>query len=213
MAAFDLEEQEQLEEFKAWWQRWGNLVLLGLAVAVASASGWNWWQHSIATKNLEAGAIYEKLTQSLAARDAKTARAAGAELIDKYDSTAYAPRAALLLAKLNYGNKDVKSALAQLEWAVAHSKEAALKDMARLRLAGVMLDEKQYDAAMKQLDSPHSDAFAARFSDLKGDTLLAQGKNAEARTAYQAALNKMETDNPYRSIVELKLDALGGPEK
>jgi predicted negative regulator of RcsB-dependent stress response len=66
---------------------------------------------------------------------------------------------------------------------------------------------------MKQLDSPHSDAFAARFSDLKGDTLLAQGKNAEARTEYQAALNKMETDNPYRSIVELKLDALGGPAK
>jgi predicted negative regulator of RcsB-dependent stress response len=157
--------------------------------------------------------VYEKLTQSLAANDPKGAREAGAMLIDQYKSTAYAPRAALLLAKLNVEGKDLKSAQTQLEWAVANSKEPAVKDLARLRLAGVQLDQQQYDAALKTLASSHSDAFAFRFHDLKGDVLLAQGKQADARAAYQAAFSDMQEDNPYRTLVELKLDAMGGPAK
>lgn len=213
MATYDLDEQERLDELKAWWKRWGNLVMVGLAVVVAAAAGWRYWQSSVVTQSLEAATVYEQLTQSLAANDAKAAREAGAMLIDQYKGTAYAPRAALLLAKLNVGAKDLKSAQAQLEWAAAHSKEPAVKDLARLRLAGVQLDQKQYDAALKTLSATHSDAFAFRFHDLKGDVLLAQGKPAEARAAYQAAFGKTTEDNPYRNIVELKLDALGGEAK
>src|SRR5512139_2090771 len=209
MATYDLDEQERLDELKAWWKRWGNLVLIGLAVVIAAAAGWRYWQNRVMTQSLEAATVYEKLTQSLAANDAKAAREAGAMLIDQYKGTAYAPRAALLLAKLNVMAKDLKSAQAQLEWAAANSKEPAVKDLARLRLAGVQLDQKQYDAARKTLAGTHSDAYAFRFHDLEGDVLLAQGKPADARAAYQMAFSKMTEDNPYRSIVELKLDALG----
>jgi predicted negative regulator of RcsB-dependent stress response len=213
MATYDLDEQERLDELKAWWKRWGNLVMIGLAVVIAAAAGWRYWQTRTLTQSLEAAAVYEKLTQSLAASDAKSAREAGGMLIDQYKGTAYAPRAALLLAKLNFMGKDLKSAQAQLEWAAANSKEPAVKDLARLRLAGVQLDQKQYDAALKTLSGSRSDAFAPRFDDLKGDVLLAQGKPAEARAAYQAAFGKMAEDNPYRNIVELKLDAMGGDAK
>jgi predicted negative regulator of RcsB-dependent stress response len=213
MATYDLDEQERLDELKAWWKRWGNLVMIGLAVVIAAGAGWRYWQNRTVTQSLEAAAVYEKLTQSLAANDAKGAREAGAMLIDRYKGTAYAPRAALLLAKLNVVGKDLKSAQAQLEWAAANSKEPAVKDLAHLRLAGVQLDQKQYDAALKTLSGTHSDAFAFRFHDLRGDVLLAQGKQADARAAYQAAFGKMQEDNPYRNIVELKLDALGGAAK
>jgi len=213
MATYDLDEQERLDELKAWWKRWGSLVMIGLAVAIAAGAGWRYWQNRTVTQSLEAAAVYEKLTQSLAANDAKGAREAGAMLIDQYKGTAYAPRAALLLAKLNVGAKELKSAQAQLEWVAANSKEPAVKDLAHLRLAGVLLDQKQYDAALKTLSVTHSDAFAPRFDDLKGDVLLAQGKPAEARAAYQAAFGKIAEDNPYRNIVELKLDALGGESK
>jgi len=213
MATYDLDEQERLDELKAWWKRWGNLAMLGLAVVIAAAAGWRYWQNHTVTQSLEAATVYEKLTQSLAANDAKGAREAGSMLIDQYKNTAYAPRAALLLAKLNAGATDMKSAQAQLEWAVANSKEPAVKDLARLRLAGLQLDQKQFDAAMKTLSATHSDAFAFRFHDLKGDVLIAQGKPAEARAAYEAAFGKMAQDNPYRNIVELKLDALGGASK
>ncbi len=213
MATYDLDEQERLDDLKAWWKRWGSLVMVGLAVVIAVAAGWRYWQNHVVTQSLEAATVYEQLTQSLAANDAKAAREAGAMLIDQYKGTAYAPRAALLLAKLNAGAKDLKSAQAQLEWAAANSKEPAVRDLARLRLAGVQLDQKQYDAALKTLSATHSDAFAFRFLDLKGDVLLAQAKPAEARAAYQAAFGKTAEDNPYRNIVELKLDALGGEAK
>ena len=213
MATYDLDEQERLDELKAWWKRWGNLVMIGLAVAIAAAAGWRYWQNRAVTQSLEAATVYEKLTQSLAANDVKGAREAGAMLIDQYKGTAYAPRAALLLAKLNVAGQDLKSAQAQLEWAAANSKEPAVKDLAHLRLAGVQLDQKQYDAALKTLSGTHSDAFAFRFHDLRGDVLLAQGKQAGARAAYQEAFSKMQEDNPYRTIVELKLDSLGGQAK
>ena len=213
MATYDLEEQEQLDELKAWWKRWGSLTMLGLAVVLAAAAGWKYWQHYTTTQASEAAVIYGKLTQSLQQNNAKTARDVGAILIDKYPRTPYASRAALLLAKLNFDNKDVRSTQAQLEWVIAHTKEAALKDLARLRLASVLLDQKQYDAALKQLDSPHSDAFGFRFDDLKGDVLLAQGKNDQARALYQAGFGKLTADNAYRNIIELKLNALGGPVK
>ncbi len=213
MATYDLDEQERLDELKAWWKRWGSVVMVGLAVVIAAAAGWRYWQNRTVTQSLEAAAVYEKLTQSLAANDTKGAREAGSMLIDQYKGTAYAPRAALLLAKLNVVGKDLKSAQSQLEWAVANSKEPAVKDLARLHLAGVQLDQKQYDAALKTLSASHSDAFAFRFEDLRGDVLMARGKQAEARAAYQAAFGKMEQDNPYRNIVELKLDALGGEAK
>lgn len=213
MATYDLDEQERMDELKAWWKRWGSLMMIGLAVVIAAAAGWRYWQNHTVTQSLEAATVYEKLTQSLAANDGKGAREAGAMLIEQYKDTAYAPRAALLLAKLNVTSKDLKSAQSQLEWAVANSKEPTVKDLARLRLAGVQLDQKQYDAALKTLTGTHSDAFAFRFEDMRGDVLVAQGKKNEARAAYQAAFGKMEKDNPYRSIVELKLDALGGETK
>lgn len=213
MATYDLDEQERMDELKAWWKRWGSLILVGLAVAIAAAAGWRYWQNHTVTQSLEAATVYEKLTQSLMANDAKAAREAGAMLIEHYKGTAYAPRAALLLAKLNVTSKDLKSAQNQLEWAVANSKEPAVKDLARVHLAGVQLDQKQYDAALKTLAGSRSDAFAFRFEDMRGDVLMAQDKKDEARAAYQAAFGKMEKDNPYRSIVELKLDALGGETK
>ncbi len=213
MATYDLEEQEQMDELKAWWKRWGNWTMLGLAVVLAVTAGWKYWQYHTATQAMEAAVVFGKLTESVQQNNAKAARDVGAVLIDKYPRTAYAPRAALLLAKVNFDNKDVRSAQAQLEWVIAHTKEAALKDLARLRLAAVLLDQKQYDAALKQLDSAHSDAFGFRFDDMKGDVLLAQGKHPESRAAYQAAFNKMNAEHPYRTLVELKLNALGGPLK
>jgi predicted negative regulator of RcsB-dependent stress response len=210
MATYDLEEQEQLDQLKAWWKRWGSLTLAVLAVVVAAAAGWRYWQLKQETQRQESAAIYGKLTQTLKASDMKTAREVGAALISQYPDTPYATRAALLLGKLEAGSKDGKAAEAQFAWAIAHTKEPALKDLATLRLAGVMLDEKKYDDALKQLDSVHTDAFGFRFDDLRGDVQMAQNKLAGARKSYQAAMKKMDADNPYRKVVDLKLDSLGG---
>jgi predicted negative regulator of RcsB-dependent stress response len=49
----------------------------------------------------------------------------------------------------------------------------------------------------------------ALVADRRGDVLLAQGKTAEARAAYQAAYKAMDEKIDYRRLVEAKLTALG----
>jgi len=85
-----------------------------------------------------------------------------------------------------------------------------LKDVARLKLASVLLDEKSYAEAMALLDAAHPDSFTGLYADLKGDVLIAQGKNEEARAAYQQAFEKSDAKSPYRNLIQMKLDALGG---
>lgn len=212
MAAFDLEEQEKLDELKAWWKRWGNAVTIGVAAILFAAAGYEYWKNHAARQNDEAAAYFNRMQQALQAGDKKLAKDTGAVLIDKFSGTAYATRAAMTLATLNARDKDVKSAKAQLEWTIEHTKEAALRDVSRLRLAGLLLDERKYDEALAQLNAAHSDAYAPRFDDMKGDVYLAQGKHEEARAAYSAAFAKLKETSPLRGLVEMKLDSLGGPK-
>jgi predicted negative regulator of RcsB-dependent stress response len=210
MAAYDLEEQEQIEVLKAWWKRNGNTVILAVTVfaaTVAGVQGWRYYQNSQAVK---ASMMYELLQNAAKSGDAKKARDAAGQIMEQYSGTPYAPRAALMAAKTNYDNGDMQSAKAQLQWAADHAKEDEVRDMARLRLAGVLLDEKNNADALKQLAAGSSPAFSALFSDLQGDILAAQGKTAEARSAYQVAVEKIGEKSPYRQLIKMKLDGLGG---
>lgn len=213
MAAFDLEEQEQLEALKAWWRQWGSYVIYGVSALLIAVAGYQYWRTHTANQLVEASVHFDSMNNALEAGNMKTAREQGALLMDKYGKTPYATRAALMVASINVQNKDAKSARAQLEWVAENTKEAALRDVARLRLAGLLLDEKDYEGALKTLGASHTDAYAPRFDDLKGDVHLAQGKTAEARTAYSAAFAKLQDDSPLRGVVEMKLDSLGGPDK
>ena len=208
MAAYDLEEQEQLAELKAWWRQNGNLVL-GTITAVllvfAAWNGWRWYQRSQA---LEAAALYENLQQAARMSDGKAARDAAGGILEKYAGTAYAPLAALVSAKVNYQAGDLKTARAQLQWVVDNTGQEEVRAIARLRLATVLMDDNAYDEAMKILAAKPVEGFDALFSSMRGDILSAQKKRAEARTAYRAAADRA-TDAAFRETLRLKLDALG----
>ena len=212
MAHYDLEEQEQIDSIKTWWKMYGNLVsgvILAGSLAVIGWQGWNWYQRSQAA---QASAIYGVLEQAVAVRDAQRVKAAAGELAEKFGGTSYAALGALVAARQSFEAGDLKTAKAQLSWAADKGKDE-IKDLARLRLAAVLLDEKAYDEALKQLESAHAAAFAARFLELKGDVLAAQGKKPEARTAYKAALDKGEghegRGGAGRELLRQKLDNLG----
>lgn len=207
--AYDLEEQEQLDVLKDWWKRNGNTVLLAVGVFAAVVAGMQGWRHYQKNQQQQAAMVYEAVQTGAQTRDIKRIRDAAGQLIEKYPGTPYAARAALLVAGANLESGDAKSAKAQLQWVTEHAKEEGARDIARLRLAGILLDEKNYAEALKQLEAPHAKAFAGLFADLKGDVLAAQGKTAEARAAYQAALEKMDEKSAYRQVVQMKLDGLG----
>ena len=209
--ALDHEEQEQLAALKGWWDEHGNLVVIvvaAIAIAAASWRGWDWYQSK---QSSQASALYEMLTRAVEAGDAKTMRDASGALAVDYSRTLYASMGALVSARYYFDHHDVKGAKAQLEWVLEHSRSDDLKDLARLRLAAVLLDAKAYDDALKQLDAPHGEAYAAQYAALKGDVLVAKHESKQARAAYQVALDKADKDdNTFRQSVQIRLEALGG---
>lgn len=220
MASYDLEEQEQIDELKTWWKMHGNLVtsvVVAGALAVIAWQGWNWWQRNQAAR---ASVLYGAVQMATVQQDAKRARELTGELIDKYSGTAYAGLAALLSAKAQADGGDAKSAQAQLAWAADNAKDDGVRDLARLRLAALLLDDKAYEEAMKRLAAEPVPSLLARFNELRGDVQAAQDKMAEARTAYELALNKVDealkqgggeaqARAAYREVVQTKLDGLG----
>jgi predicted negative regulator of RcsB-dependent stress response len=209
--ALDLEEQEQVAELKAWWTQHGNLVLavvIAAAVTVVGWQGWRWVQHSQAA---QASVLYDRLNKAAQAGDAKALRDVAGTLVESYPRTLYASMGALLVAKFYFERNDLKTARAQLQWVIEHSPSEDFRDLARLRLAAVLLDEKAYDEALKLLDAPHAPAYDAQYAALKGDVLVAKNQLAEARAAYQLALEKADRrDSPFRESVRMRLEALGG---
>ncbi len=209
MAALDLQEQEQLETLKAWWKDNGNFVLGLLLAVVVAMGGWRGWQYYQAKQSAEAATLYAEFTRQLGSGDAKRVNDAAAAVMEKYSGTAYASRAALMAAQVNEFDKDIARAKTQLQWTIDHAGEATLKDVARLRLAAILMDEKKYDDSMKLLNAAHPDAFNGLYADLKGDVLSAQGKTEEARTAYKLAYEKTDAKSMYRNLIQMKMDALG----
>lgn len=210
MAHYDLEEQEQIDSIKTWWNMYGNLVtslVTAVALAVVGWQGWNWYQGNETAK---AAGVFAVLEQAVQAGDAQRIKSTAGELTEKYGRSGYAGLGALLAAKHSFDAGDLKTAKAQLGWVAENAKDE-LRDIARLRLGAVLLDEQAYDEALKQLEATPADAFAARFLELKGDVLSAQGKADEARSAYRSALDKAadKAVGPGRELLQQKLDSLG----
>jgi predicted negative regulator of RcsB-dependent stress response len=206
--AYDLEEQEQIDELKAWWKTYGKMLssaVLGLLLAYAAYQGWNLYQGKQA---VEASSEFQAL-QVTDQKDLKTIQSKAAVIMDKYASTPYAGRAALLAARANYAGNDVKSAKWQLEWTIENAKETSVSAIASLQLANILAEEKDYQGALKLLEAKHDAGFDGLFSDLKGDVLVALGKKAEAKAAYEHALTKLDAQGRYHLLTQQKLEALG----
>ena len=209
MAFYDLEEQEQLSELQAWWKQWGVPLLLGIAlllIAVAAYQGWSWYKRDQAAKASE---LYAAMLKAESSGDPKQARETAAALVERYPSAGYAPLAQLLSARLSFEAGDLAAAKQNLRWVTEHTRDDDMKAIARYRLAGVLLDEKQYDDALGLLEAKPEQPMANLFADLRGDILVAKGETAQARAAYQSALEKTEAGSPYRNLIQIKIDALG----
>jgi predicted negative regulator of RcsB-dependent stress response len=210
MSTLDLQEQEQVEEFKAWWKDNGKWLLLVLALSVGGFVATKGWQSYKNKQEAGASILFVELNNQISSNDPKRINDAAAAVVDKYGSSAYAPRAELLAAQVNIEAKDNARAKTQLHWVIDHASEPTLKDVARLKLASLLSDEKSYAEALTLLDVPHPDSFGGLYADLKGDVLNAQGKADEARAAYQLAFEKTDAKSAYRNLIQMKLDALGG---
>jgi predicted negative regulator of RcsB-dependent stress response len=207
--AYDLEEQEQIDAIKGWWGQYGKLVILAAIAFLFTIAAFQGWRYYRAQQAERAATLFMQLDEAERANDAKRVRDIAAQIIDRHGSTQYAALAALAAGKAGVTTGEVEDAKKNLQWAVDHARDEDMRAVARLRLAGILLDEKKYDDALKLLGAQTGESFAMLYADLRGDVLAAAGKPAEARVAYKLALEKSEPSSSYRRLIEVKLDAMG----
>ena len=209
----DLEEQEQLDELKAFWKKYGNLItwlLVAVLGCYAAWNGWNWYQRDQAGK---ASSMYDQLDKAAAAGDVDQATRVFADMKGRFPGTAYTEQGGLLAAKLQFEKGKPDEALATLGWVESNAAESEYQTVARLRAAGILLDQKKFDEALKRLDAivlkDGASEFGALVADRRGDVLLAQGKTEDAKAAYTKAWQAMDAKVDYRRLIDAKLTALG----
>ncbi len=206
--AYDLEEQEQLDEFKAWWNKHGKMVT-GLIVAIVLAyAGWQGYQYWMQKQSTEASNIYQTLLTADTKNTAEI-KTQTDKLTKDYSRTPYAGRAAVFAAKAQYAANDVAGAKSQLEWAIDNAKESSVQAIAGLQLAGILYENKNYAGATKVLNAIQDVGYAGLKDNMLGDVLLAQGKAAQAKKAYTSAMANLDPQGRFFQLTKQKLEALG----
>jgi predicted negative regulator of RcsB-dependent stress response len=208
--AYDLEEQEQIDAAKAWWNRYGNILLSVVTVLALTFAGYRAYQWYQADQAAKAAGFYDAVKAGIVAKDTAKTKEASGQIFDKFSGTAYAQMTAMQMAKYYVDQKDVAAAKTMLQWAIDKSRDEEFRHTARLRMAGLLLDEKAYDAGLALLSATPPAAYLALYSDRRGDLLAASNKSAEAKAAYKQALDKLEAGSPLKDLVRIKYDALGG---
>ena len=206
--AYDLEEQEQLDEFKAWWKKNGKIAKNLVLAALVAYAAWQFYGYFQNKKAVEASELYQALVVTDLTKTADI-KEKTAKLMDGFSGTPYAGRAAVFAAKANFAAKDDKSAKAQLEWATKNATEGAIKAIASLQLANILFEQKDYDGAQKVLTGISDKGYEGLKSSLQGDVYLAQGKQAEAKKAFENALNNLDMQGKMHQFTLQKLESLG----
>ncbi|MEZ5661081.1 MAG: tetratricopeptide repeat protein [Burkholderiaceae bacterium] len=208
--AYDFEEQEQIEELKAWWARYGGFLLTVLVIVSVTVAGWRLWGWYQARQAGKAAVALSVLREAVRTSDLPKVRAAATTLEAEHASSIYAPMGALLAAKAQFEAGELDPAAQSLRWVLEHAADSEFEPIARQRLAAVLLQQgKAADALALLEQGPSQPAFRATFADRRGDILLEMGRTADARKAYQEALEQLGPRASLRSSVQAKLDALG----
>jgi predicted negative regulator of RcsB-dependent stress response len=205
----NLQDQEQVDALKSFWRQYGNLITWTLILALgafAAWNGWNWYQRD---QGIKAGAMYDELDRAVQASEVDRSAKIFADLQGRYPSTTWAAQGGLMLAKLQLDKGQPDAASAALKWVAEKSTDEGLKAIASLRLAGIELDAKRFDAALKAVDAANAKGFESLAADRRGDVLLAQGQTKQAADAFLTAWKGMPESLEYRRVVEAKLNSLG----
>ncbi|MBH2009724.1 MAG: tetratricopeptide repeat protein [Xanthomonadaceae bacterium] len=205
----DLEEQEQLDELKHFWKQYGNLITWALIVVLGAFAAWNGYQYWQRSQAAQASVMFDEIERAVQSGDTGRIDRALADMKERFGSTAYAQQAGLLAAKVHYDKGNADAARAALTWVADKAADPGYQAVAKLRLAGILLEKKAYDEALQQVSGAFPKDFSGLVADRRGDILMAQGKKTEAKAEYEKAYKALDERAEYRRLVEVKLNALG----
>jgi len=194
-----LDEHEQSERVREWLRRNGSALIFGIALGLAAIGGWQWWQRHQTDKQSQAAAVYQGAVDAIGTND----KAAAAK-VQAVPEGIFRSLAQLELAKSQVQANQTEAAIATLK--SIQTQEPALAAIVNQRLARLLIDKKQADAALKLV--ANADSLIAL--EIRGDAQLALGQRDQARDTYNKALLKAEVGTPQRRVLELKLTEAGG---
>jgi predicted negative regulator of RcsB-dependent stress response len=202
-------EDQQLEQLKTWWKTYGSALLLGIALGLSILMGNKYWSQHKQERAETASAIYDGLVDNYRDKAFDKVREASNSLKSDHAATPYAGLAAMILARvsLEEGKKD--DARRELQWTLDNATDDGIKHAARLRLARIVADAGEVDAALSLLDVSDIVGFELDYHELRGDLTAIKGDKQSAREAYRMALKELDEFSPYKSTLGMKLDALG----
>jgi predicted negative regulator of RcsB-dependent stress response len=204
----DLQEQEQVDALKAFWARYGNLIMWTITLVLAAFAGYSYWMKLQRDKAGQASTLYGEMQRAAEAGDDKRAAQIFGDMKSKAPKTTYTQFGGLLAAKTQADKGDTANATANLQWVAENGNEENAA-AAHLRLAGLQADAKKYDDALKELALVKPVSFAPLVSDRRGDIELARGQKDAATKAYKTAYDALPETAQYRFLLEAKLTALG----
>ncbi len=206
----DLDEQEQLDQLKHFWRTYGNLITWALIAVLGAFAAWNGYQYWQRSQAAQAAAMFDEVERSVASNDVAKVERALADMNAKFGSSVYAQQAGLLAAKTFYDKGNADAAKKALTVVAEKSSDVGYQAIAKLRLAGILIESKSFDEATKQLSGTFPKDFEPLVDDRRGDVFALQGKPAEAKAEYVKAYKGFDERTGYRRLVEVKINALGG---
>ena len=205
----DLEEQEQLDELKHFWKQYGDLITWVLIAVLGAFAAWNGYQYWQRSQAAQASVMYDEIDRAVKAGDTARLDRSLADMKERFGNTTYAQQGALLAAQAYYDKGNIDASRAALSWVAEKASDQGYQAVAKLRLAGMLVEKKAYGEALQQVTGDFPKDFAGLVADRRGDILTAQGKKAEAKAEYEKAWKGLDERAEYRRMVEVKLNALG----
>ncbi len=211
----NLVEDDEHEKVRKWWQENRMPIISGVVLGLSIIVGFNWWGEYKTGRAESASMLYMDLLKNDAetSKVSITAMDVGQKIIDEYHDTPYAGKAALIVARIAYDNKDIEEAKAKLNWAIDHSDQFETVHAARLRLANILMVEKKFNEALDLLSVEHMEGFESHYFEMRGDIFLKLEQPAKARDAYRAAIDGLSAGSMYEPILKMKMDAIAAGSK
>ena len=198
-------ETEQVDAIRKFFKENGTSMVIGLVLGVGWIFGWRYWQNHQISTTLEAVSGYNIVSQVLESGD-ESAQAAAADFIAK-NKNSYGVTAALELAKQLVAKGDLKGAATQLQAATSQTSDVDLLALLNLRSARLYIALNEMPQALACIDKVKEANWVAEAEFLRGNVLLSQDKQDEAKAAYSKALTLSPSDF-IATQLNLKLKAL-----
>jgi predicted negative regulator of RcsB-dependent stress response len=201
-------EQEQIEQIKKWWKQYNGILTVIISLILLSISAykyWGWHQEKISQ---QASNTYEQMMVAFSNQDNKSVRAYANELLSEYKNTVYADAARMTLAKLYISHNKYPEAHDQLEYVASYGKMPAFQQIAKIRLARLLIAEQTFDQALAELNEVNDKAYIPLINEIKGDIYTAKGEYPKAMNAYRKAVAEAQGQGMGNLFLEMKTNEL-----